>query len=736
MTDHLYSPRIVEESPKSRLHISEEGVETEASWIGFAESPFDEIEDKGTPFDEPEEGGIQVETVLSEEKDVSHKTMFARDEFGLLDHRQFVHSIYRDPPPTPSKNRTPPPLQAFTHAPATNEPPKPISSIAVPYGARDLIMEGGGKSWPTTEPSQSQDDTEKSDQYTMTAKPYRYKYLPWCLSTKKWRVWLLLLLPLIILVFFFGLVIATVLRGESVSWRNIFSGTPGITEEPSAAPSLSIAPSPYPSSSPTFVGPPPSNLTVAAYYYPWHGDNFHGGKYLREMLKPPQTPFLGEYDDTQSHVIAQHLSWSRHANIRLWVTSWWGPDRREDDTTLNVILSHKELGEHKIALFYETTGRIRKDRDTKNVAPDIEYICQNYFDHPNYFRINGQPVLFVYLTRELEAEGIMEEVILLMRSIAKYYDHEVFIIGDHIWNRAPGKETFFRPFYYLDAMTSYDVYGGMARKGYAGQDSVDEYYNEQRQWRYEANDKKCGYIPAVSPGFNDRGVRLHANHSPLSRKLTADDEEGSFFIASLLHARYLVDEALDNLLIVNSFNEWHEDTQIEPTVVQDATTEPRNYTGGLEYPGYGALYLDILREYTVEFDEVGAVPPLTLPPTLPPTPSPTPVPTTALPTSQPSMTHSSVPSLAPSIPPPTLSPSIASLKTSLPSVLVNPPTPTPIVPTQAPVAAFPVFVTSAPVPTPIPTTEGSRITSSQAGAPLPGAPQETTVANDPGSLRN
>ena len=67
---------------------------------------------------------------------------------------------------------------------------------------------------------------------------------------------------------------------------------------------------------------PPSNVTVGTYYYPWHKDDFHRGQgYLREKLMPPQQPTLGEYDDTDSMVISQHLAWSRQANIRLWVSS-------------------------------------------------------------------------------------------------------------------------------------------------------------------------------------------------------------------------------------------------------------------------------------------------------------------------------------------------------------------------------------------------------------------------------
>ncbi len=108
-----------------------------------------------------------------------------------------------------------------------------------------------------------------------------------------------------------------------------------------------------------------------------------------------------------------------------------------------------------------------------------------------------------------------------------------------------------------------------------------------------------GYVPGVSPGYNDRAVRFERNNIGLSRRLTAGSEPGTLFIAQLEQARYLVDPAMGNLLLVNSFNEWHEDTQIEP-VVGEPTNLPLNLTNGLQYEGYGELYLNILRAETCD----------------------------------------------------------------------------------------------------------------------------------------
>ena len=63
----------------------------------------------------------------------------------------------------------------------------------------------------------------------------------------------------------------------------------------------------------------------------------------------------------------------------------------------------------------------------------------------------------------------------------------------------------------------------------------------------------------------------------------------------------MVDDQAERMFMITSFNEWYEDTQIEPTAGNQETTMVDDsdsgsyYTESDLYPDYGNLYLDILK---------------------------------------------------------------------------------------------------------------------------------------------
>jgi hypothetical protein len=352
-----------------------------------------------------------------------------------------------------------------------------------------------------------------------------------------------------------------------------------------------------------------NSITIGAFYYSWYIHNFHGGHYLRGALLPPQSPTLGEYDQRNASVISQHLAWSRQANIRVWFTSWSGPNSTEDGVIRNSIVSNPDVlassSDFKIAILYETTGRLGVNNSIGNFKSDMNYIAQNYFGRPNYYYINNRPVVFIYLTRLLQSKGILQGAIQALRAGAAQQGYDsLYIIGDHVFGTYGKGKIDNTTCTLMDALGTYDVYGSMGASGYAGRRAVSKFGRRQKGWRIAAHSQGCAFIPSISSGFNDRAVR-NSSHLPLSRQLTHNLPTGSLFRDLLQRSLTLIEQSYSgtgNLLLVTSWNEWHEDTQIEPTVALTNVTStnlPTNLTNGLNYDSYGTLFLDILSSVTM-----------------------------------------------------------------------------------------------------------------------------------------
>jgi glycoprotein endo-alpha-1,2-mannosidase len=342
---------------------------------------------------------------------------------------------------------------------------------------------------------------------------------------------------------------------------------------------------------------------VGVYYYPWYGPGLHTvNQSLRGHLTPRQPPALGDYSSRDSGIISAHIDQSRRGNIDFWALSWWGPQSAENTTIRNSILAHPRRTELRYAIHYESTGRLGtfENQNYNNLIPDFRYLANNYFQNPNYLKVDGRPVVFMYLTRAyFNSQASRDAVAALRATIKSEFQVDPFIVGDDLF----GGGVNLQRAQLWDAITDFDVYGTvMQSRGSttAALNQLASVYNGALQ---ALTPTDVGFIPTASPGFNDSGVR--SGHPAAPRYLTDDpnSKEGDLF-ARMLNDVVVprTDPRADDILMINSFNEWHEDTQIEPTVVAPRTdvddSGNQRYTDGHFYEGYGNLYLDILSEAT------------------------------------------------------------------------------------------------------------------------------------------
>ena len=160
-----------------------------------------------------------------------------------------------------------------------------------------------------------------------------------------------------------------------------------------------------------------------------------------------------------------------------------------------------------------------------------------------------------------------------------------------------------------DAVTAYDVYGQTLGSYGSTQAALDRLEVILDDAKRAANSVGVGLMPFSSPGFNDRGVRDGHSGAPRYFEDNPQSREGDLFRVMLRDVVVpKVDPLADKILMVTSFNEWHEDTQIEPTMGTAGTTRLDDsvtreyYTEGDYYTDYGHLYLEILHDETMCFN--------------------------------------------------------------------------------------------------------------------------------------
>jgi glycoprotein endo-alpha-1,2-mannosidase len=371
------------------------------------------------------------------------------------------------------------------------------------------------------------------------------------------------------------------------------------------------------SGEPTAPDPPVVSdpLLVGAHYYMWFPDNFQGGRYLRARLVPPQRPVLGEYSSASASIAEQHIAWASSAGIDFFTLDWWPGATARNARIDQSILAARNLGAIRFCIFYELGGLGYNPRTARTFfdgemverfLADQEEIALRYFSHPRYLRLGERPVIIYYITRT--AVGRVEEAMARYRERMAGRGFDPYVIADEVfWEVARDDGTGFTAepqktrIALFDALTAYNLYDHSI-PGHVGHGATSELVADARSLYalYRAGAQGKPVIPLAFPGYNDRGVRPEANHYPIPREWSPGAGEGTF-LAEWIKRFTLpnLDPALP-MMLITSWNEWGEDTAIEPLAPApptdaDVSASSEHFTQGFPYSGYGTTYLEVLR---------------------------------------------------------------------------------------------------------------------------------------------
>lgn len=305
---------------------------------------------------------------------------------------------------------------------------------------------------------------------------------------------------------------------------------------------------------------------VMAFYYPWYGvpegpggsgRTVHWGRIdatNKDIEASRHYPELGAYDSHDPKVINQHCRWAKEAGIDTLIVSWWGHNDYTDRAMEKILESCGRYGLNA-CIYYETVPR---PQTSQSAADDIIKVLNKYGDHPAYLKVNGRPVVFVY-GRALQQLGLTDWL-RAIKMINAGYDKGVTAIGDQF---SFGSARVF------DGVHTYNTAGNLRgmNPGEARNWAAETY----KSWVQLAD--RAGKISAITviPGYDDTKIRKPG--------LAVERYDGQMY-------RVQWDEAIKadpHWILITSFNEWHEGSEIEPS---------------LEFK---RRYIDITAEYTKLF---------------------------------------------------------------------------------------------------------------------------------------
>lgn len=280
---------------------------------------------------------------------------------------------------------------------------------------------------------------------------------------------------------------------------------------------------------------------VLAHYYPWYTrESWSSSELLDRPLQPYSTEDVAD--------VARSLAAAKSAGLDAMIVSWQGKDVGGgwNDRRMRVVLDAAARAGLQVSAYLETLaanpqhieGVVPTDPDT--VFEWIADLVDLYSSHRSYLRLNDRPVVFVFAASRL-TPATWQQVICRLRASGR----NPLLIGESTDSR------------WLDAFEGEYRYINV---DFAESELSNVYQLESLRVRTHhllttANGPRRIWAATVSPGFDDSGLVSRSVH------FVRDRANGSYYEAQWKAA---LASAADWIL-VTSWNEWWENTEIEPS---------------------------------------------------------------------------------------------------------------------------------------------------------------------------
>jgi len=287
---------------------------------------------------------------------------------------------------------------------------------------------------------------------------------------------------------------------------------------------------------------------ILAFYYPWYTLSRWGevDETAHTVSKSLYYPVLGPYDSRDPQTIRQHMEWARAALIDGFIVSWWGISSFED-TVMPKLLDITDEYNISITVYYETNPEKTREERIRRGIEDFTYIIRKYGAHPAFLKLDGKPVIFVY--SRAVSQVPLEEWATIIESTRAAVGEDFLIVAEDVTGTL-GQNPMFAGTHIYSRPLPPDA-------------EIIQREVEEARLRGKIS------TVTVTPGFEHYGFM-----GTIAPRQDGELYEKWWTIAL---------KANPDWVLITSWNEWYEGTQIEPAIE------------------YGEKYIEITRAFAEMF---------------------------------------------------------------------------------------------------------------------------------------
>jgi hypothetical protein len=292
---------------------------------------------------------------------------------------------------------------------------------------------------------------------------------------------------------------------------------------------------------------------VLSFYYPWYSSPLGpSGRWDHwvdvtedSIFDSAHYPLHGAYDSNDENVIRSHIAIAKQAGIDAFIVSWWGIGSYEEKP-IDEILTLAEQMDLKITFYYESVRELTRDE----IVDELTYLFESYSDHSAFLKVSGKPVVFVYA---VPAYGRDPEFWFDVRDLVEENVGSVVLIGDTDDEEYLCVFDGFHVYIHLGEDVA-GFYRGCVDRFEVGVSTMDTdelftaaYSGEEIYMRVKP------FLLTVTPGFD---ATSWGRLEPYVDRLDGETYMGYWDV---------VQEIGPHSVLITSWNEWHEGTEIEPS---------------------------------------------------------------------------------------------------------------------------------------------------------------------------